>query len=295
MLASVVKLTGAITVDVSDSFSTRTVTLVSGGATRYARVFLADVSDAGTSASAPYDVLTELEAALNAAPGSSLWMVRLSSLGAVRITYSGTGTATLTWSGTDLRNLLGFAGDLTIPTGTSNTATYAPGGCIVATAADEQDSGWQPVGAGLEANETRGGKTISVGSFARKLTRTLTLRLLPLTLAEQTSGERLTPAFPEDTVANSSRYSTPSATAFYNAAFSAHEFIGCVHRIPSAPAAFAIGDLQTLVAGTSTTYDTGYVSAETLRGGELFPLSVPGWYARRDLVLRLNREARDER
>lgn len=296
LLSQVVRLAGAITVDVVDSHSTRTVTLVGSGTTRYARVYLADTGAAGTTAAAPWDVLDKLEDTLNAAPGSTLWTVRLDPVGAVRITYLGTGTGTLTWSGTNLRNLLGFNVGISLGAGASELAAFAPGGCIVATCADENDNGWQPVATGVATGETLAGTVVAVDSGHRKLTRSLVLRLLPYTLVEQTAGEYLTPAFAQDIASNNTRWSSPSSTAYFNGGgYSAHEFLATVHRIAAAPAAFAIGSLQELIAGSESEYDVGYVSSETLRGSELFPLSVPGWYARRDLVLRLNRTERDGR
>lgn len=295
MLAQVVTLVGAVTVAVSDSFSTRTITLVSGGSTTYARVFLADGAASGTTASSPIDLLRTLEALLNAAPGSSLWLVRLDPTGAVRVTYQGTGTGTITWSGTSLRNLLGFTAGLSIAAGGSSLATYAPGGCVIAPCAAEDDSDWQPIATGVAAGETQTGAVVALDSTYRRLARKLQLRFLPKTPAEQTSGERLTPALPTDSVANSTRYTAPASAAYFEQGYSAHEFIATAHRTAGAPCAFALGDLQELIAGSATTFDVGYLSATTLRGGELFPLSVPGWFARRDCVLEINRTARVSR
>ena len=53
MLAQVLVLTGELSVQVVDSHSTRTVTLVAAGATRYARVHLAGTAAAGDGAGAP--------------------------------------------------------------------------------------------------------------------------------------------------------------------------------------------------------------------------------------------------
>lgn len=295
LLAQVIKLVGTIEVAVTDSFSTRTVTLVAAATTRYGRIYLAAAGAAGTSASGPYDILDAFEDALNAAPGAAYWSVRLQASGAVRITYNSTGTGTITWTSTDLRNLLGFTGNLSLAQDAYSTATYAPGGCIVASCADEEDTGWQATPTGVASSETLAGVAVVSDSTHRKISRACTLRLLPFTQAEQTSGERLTPAFPEETTANAARWTTPSATAYYSAAFSAHEFVATVHRIAGAPAAFSIGGLQSLIATSTTTFDVGYVSTETLRGGDLFPHSVPGWYARRDLILRLNRTSRADR
>lgn len=292
MLAQVVTLTGAITLSVADSFSTRTITVVAGGSTSYARVFLADGTATGTTPSTPLDLLRTLETLLNAAPAATLWLVRLDPTGAVRITYQGTGTGTVTWVGTSLRNLLGFTGNLSIAAAGSSLATYAPGGCLIAPCATESDTGWQPIATGVAAGETQTGAVVALDSTYRKLSRKIQLRFLPATPAEQASGERLTPALPADSVANSARYTAPTSLSYFEVGYSAHEFIATAHRTAGAPAAFALGDLQELIAASSTTFDVGYLSAATLRGGELFPLSAPGWFARRDVNLEINRTAR---
>lgn len=300
MLAQVLVLTGELSVQVQDAHSTRTVTLVAGGSTEYARAFLADRTAAGTSSSVPYDLLDAFEDLLNTAPAATYWTVRLDPTGAVRITYAhGSGTGKVNWSagtgGTTIRNLLGHTG---ADTGSLNPAgsilgAYAPAGTIVASAADDSDGGWQPRPVSVASATTAGGTTYAIDAGSRTDRRSIRLRLLPYTSTEQTSGEYLTPAFPPDVAASSSRWKSPSTT-YYTGAYanSAHELVAACHRA-TGELGLCIGELQTLIAGTTTDFDTGSLMSSSVRVEEdLFPLSVPGWYARRDLALSITRTGR---
>jgi len=303
MLAQVLVLTGELSVEVDDSHSTRTVTLVAAGATRYARVFLAGTAAAGTSVGAPYDLLTAFTSALNAAPGSAYWSVTLDPKGAVKITYNGgSGNGKLAWNtatgGTTLRNLLGHVGNNTgnLAVGASKLGDYAPAGTIVATAADESDSAYQVRPVSFAVATTAGGTTYGIDAGSRTARRSVRLRMLPQTISEQGAGEYLTPAFPPDTSASSSRWTSPSTT-YYTGAYadSAHEFIAACHRVPG-ELGVVINGLQPLIAGSTSDYDVGSLEASTARAeDDLFPLSVAGWYKYRDLVLRLTRTARASR
>ena len=300
MLAQVLVLTGELSVQVVDSHSTRTITLVAAGATRYARVYLAPTAAAGTSASAPYDLLTAFQSALNAAPAASYWSVSLDPVGAVRIAYNGgSGTGKIVWGtgtgGTTIRNLLGHAGGDTgsLAVGASKLGDYAPAGCIVAVAADESDSAYQVRPVSFAVATTAGGTTYGIDAGSRTARRAVRLRLLPQTIAEQGSGEYLTPAFPPDTSGSSSRWTSPSTT-YYTGAYadSAHEFVAACHRV-TGELGVVINGLQQMIAGSVTDFDTGSLEASTARAeSDLFPLSVPGWYKYRDLVLSLTRTAR---
>lgn len=300
MLAQVLVLTGELSVQVVDSHSTRTITLVAAGVTRYARVYLAPTAAAGTSASVPYDLLTALQSALNAAPASAFWSVALDSLGAVRITYNGgSGTGKIAWNtgtgGTTLRNLLGHVGNDTgnLAVGGSKLGDYAPAGTIVATAADETDSAYQVRPVSFAVATTAGGTTYGIDAGSRTARRSVRLRMLPQTIGEQGAGEYLTPAFPPDTSASSSRWTSPSTT-YYTGAYadSAHELVAACHRMPG-ELGVCINGLQQMIAGSVTDFDVGSIEASSARAEEdLFPLSVAGWYKYRDLVLRLTRTAR---
>lgn len=300
MLAQVLVLTGELSVEVTDSHSSRTVTLVAAGVTRYARVYLAPTAAAGTSASVPYDLLTALQTALNAAPGSAFWSVALDPKGAVRITYNGgSGTGKVAWNtatgGTTLRNLIGHTGSNTgsLAPGASKLGDYAPAGTIVATAADESDSAYQVRPVSFAVATTAGGTTYGIDAGSRTARRSVRLRMLPQTIGEQGAGEYLTPAFPPDTSGSSSRWTSPSTT-YYTGAYadSAHELVAACHRVPG-ELGVVINGLQQMIAGSVTDFDVGSIEAATARAeDDLFPLSVAGWYKYRDLVLRLTRTAR---
>lgn len=300
MLAQVLVLTGELSVQVTDSHSTRTITLVAAGVTRYARVYLAPTAAAGTSASVPYDLLTALQTALNAAPASAFWSVSLDPLGAVRVTYNGgSGTGKISWTtgtgGTTIRNLLGHVGNDTgnLAVGGSKLGDYAPAGTIIATAADETDSAYQVRPVSFAVATTAGGTTYGIDAGSRTARRSVRLRMLPQTISEQGAGEYLTPAFPPDTSGSSSRWTSPSTT-YYTGAYadSAHELVAACHRV-TGELGITINGLQQLIAGSTTDFDVGSIEASSARAeDDLFPLSVPGWYKYRDLVLRLTRTAR---
>ncbi len=303
MLAQVLVLTGELSVQVIDSHSTRTVTLVAAGATRYARVFLAGTAAAGTTTGAPYDLLTAFTSALNAAPASAYWSVTLLPAGNVQIAYNGgSGTGQIDWSvgtgGTTIRNLLGHTGSSTgaISVNGVKLGAYAPAGCIIATAADESDSAYQVRPVSFAVATTAGGTTYGIDAGTRTARRSVRLRLLPQTETEQGASEYLTPAFPPDTSGSSSRWTSPSTT-YYTGAYadSAHEFVAACHRAPG-ELGVCINGLQPLIAGSTSDYDVGSLEAATARAeDDLFPLSVAGWYKYRDLVLRLTRTARASR
>lgn len=300
MIAQVLVLTGELSVEVTDSHSTRTVTLVAAGVTRYARVYLAPTAAAGTSASVPYDLLTALQTALNAAPSASFWSVTLDPKGAVKITYNGgSGTGKISWitgtGGTTIRNLLGHTGNDTgnLSVNSSKLGDYAPAGTIVATAADETDSAYQVRPVSFAVATTAGGTTYGIDAGSRTARRSVRLRMLPQTISEQGAGEYLTPAFPPDTSASSSRWTSPSTT-YYTGAYadSAHELVAACHRV-TGELGITINGLQQMISGAVTDFDVGSIEASSARAeDDLFPLSVPGWYKYRDLVLRLTRTAR---
>lgn len=289
MLAQTLKLNGPYTIDVQDSHSTRTVTLVSGGATRYARVLLAKSTDTGTTVSAPFELLSTLQALFNAAPATTLWRVELDLTGRVVITYTGSGTGTLTFNQTALQYLLGLSSPTTSGSAGARYASLAPNACIIAVCADESDTDWQVRPTGVAAAETQAGVTYAVDSGNRAIVRSIRLRMLPRTLLELGAGEYLTAALPYDEAASSTRWTAPATNAWSTQlGYSAHEFIATAHRIPGAQCGFCIGTLQEYLGGVGG-FVVGSISAETLRSEEVFPLSVEGFYKYRDCVLRVTR------
>lgn len=288
LLAHTVKLDGPYDIAVTDSFSTRLVTVIAGGATRYARLQLADPLATGTAVDAPLELLSTIQAALNAAPGTGLWNVSTGSDGRVCISYGGVGTGTLVFNQTALRNLLGWSTNYTASVGPIYGARL-PAACLIATCADETDTDWQIRPTGVAAAETQGGVTYAVDSGNRAVTRAIRLRFLPTTSSELGSGEYLTPALPPDTAASSSRWTAPSTTAWgQDDHYTAHEFIATAHRLPGARCGFAIGNAQSLF-GSAGGFVVGSISAETLRSEETFPLTVEGFYKYRDCVMKITR------
>lgn len=288
LLAQTIQLDGPYTIDVQDSHSTRTVTIVAGGATRYARVLLAKGSDTGTTVGAPLELLSTIQTALNAAPATLLWQLALDSSGRVSITYTGSGTGHLTFNQTALQSLLGWLGGFSASASTVY-GTIPPKACLVAVCADESDTDWQVRPTGVAAAETQAGVTYAVDSGNRAIVRAIRLRMLPRTGSEVDAGEYLTPALPADEAASSTRWTAPSTTAWTTAGYyTAHEFVATAHRLPGAQCGFCIGTLQEYLSGSGG-FVVGSISAETLRSEETFPLSVEGFYKYRDCVLRVTR------
>lgn len=289
MLAQTIKLDGPYTIYVQDSHSTRTVTLVSGGATLYARVLLAKSTDTGTAVSAPFELLGTIQTLLNAAPASTLWRVELDVSGRVAITYAGGGTGQLTFNQSALQYLLGLSSPTTSGPAGTRYGSVAPNACIIAACADESDTDWQVRPTGVAAAETQAGVTYAVDSGNRAITRSIRLRMLPRTLSEIGAGEYLTAALPYDKASSSTRWTTPATSAWgTQLGYSAHEFVATAHRIPGARCGFAIGTLQEYLSGIGG-FVVGSISAETLRSEEVFPLSVEGFYKYRDCVLKVTR------
>ena len=293
LMAQVLTLVGEISVSVTDSFSTRTITLVAAAATKYGRVYLAPTAAAGTLISAPLEVLNTFETLLNAAvPGNNYWAVRMTASGAVKITYNGgAGTGTITWTanGTGLRNILGFTGTVgPLAVAASTTGTYAPGGCIVSLCAGEDDSHWQSYGGNIAAASTADGRTIALDTEYQSVRRTLRLRMVPHTQSEATSEIR-TPCFPLETTGNSTRWTTPTTTGYLlDGAYSVHQFLATAHRTSAdARVAMMIGTFQTQLVASSPTYVLGSITADALKADEKFPLSVPGYYRWHDVNLTL--------
>lgn len=291
LMAQVLTLVGEISVSVTDSFSTRTITLVAPATTKYGRVYLAPTAAAGTLISAPLEVLNTFETLLNAA-APNFWQVRMTTSGAVKITYvGGSGTGTITWTanGTGLRNILGFANTVgPLAVAASTTGTYAPGGCIVALCAGEDDSHWQSYGGNIAAASTADGRTIALDTEYQSVRRTLRLRMVPHTQTEATSEIR-TPCFPMENTTQSSRWTAPTSTGYLSdGAYTVHQFIATAHRSSAdARVAMMIGTFQPQLVSSTPTYVLGSITADALKADEKFPLSVPGYYRWHDVNLML--------
>ena len=299
-LAQTLTLAGTISFSVTDSFSTRTITIVAGGTTRYSRVYLAVRTDTGTTLATPHELLTTVQTALNAAPGSSYWTVALTTAGVVKITYNGgAGTGTITWTanGLGLRNIFGFTGTATsaLAVGGSTTATQPPTGCIVSLCSDASDSAWQTQSASDATATTVSGKTVQFTSGYQSMRRQIRLRLHPALWTNASANEYFSPCHPLDNAANSTRWNTPATTGYLDAVvYSVHEFVATAHR-PGADAqiGMSVGEFQSMIAGSITDFDVGSLDADTVRGSEnAYPLSVPGWSARRDVPLKITRTSR---
>lgn len=142
----------------------------------YYRMFLASASASGSGTNEdPKEYLDAVETVLGA-----LYTVTLQSDGFVRIAYSGTGTATLTWgTGETIGRLMGFSGaTCVIAAGSYTTATYHPMACIYALGAmDSRD--WTSAPTDDSYATTAGGQTYGWGGARHLITKSFGLKYHP--------------------------------------------------------------------------------------------------------------------
>ena len=278
LMAQPIRLAGAWTCTARDAAgSPRTVTIVAGGSTVYARPYLAKSIGAG-SVTDPFELFILVQTALNTALPSG-WTIQITTDARTKVTYNDAGTGRID-SG-ELTALLGFTGAVgPLATGASQTSTYPPVGLIAAFSLTE-DSGWEPLPSHVAASMTAGGVVVAVTSELCTVLRTFGLRFHPRTWAEQPSGEYISPAFPPD--ASPALFTQPVApTKASVAPWSVHEFL---MTAAGKKCGFALSNAQQLIANTIATFDVGYLAPETYerrRGRAILPQQSPTWNARRD-------------
>lgn len=276
-------LTGAHNVSVTDSAGTNTRNLNVDTGTHYYRTFLAaQTAGVGTEA-APSDLLYTVETQLNAAR----WSVRLRSNGLVRITYLGAGTGTITWSSTTIRKLLGFSGTVgPLATNAYTEGDYLPTHCIFAIAFN-QDSGFRRIAPKVAGVELPTGVASVWSDRTQGYSREGTIILAPRDWSSRTTLDAAgTPMMPVNTSlwlqpASASNGPDPAQTPPWSISdqlgVQLSQRWGC-----------AFGDLQTLIAGTTTAFDVCSVRPGFLKQSDRIRPSVNGYNERwsADLELR---------
>lgn len=274
MLAQGLALASSTTVFFTDDAGSSGVLLLAG----WYRVFLAPpIGDADGTEAKPYELLGVLEAGLV----DTRWRVRLTSTGRVKITYLGTGTGTISWSTGDalaIRNVLGFAANISLLTGASATAPFAPCG-VLYMLSRENCTGWVATAAGHAAARAGNGMVTGRTDNRRVRTQRWTSRVHPRTNAEAlTYGSFCTPVFPPDSWV--SRALQPSGPMGVEPPWSVDEF--CTTAL-GRRLGMALGTLQDMIAFARYDYEVGYLSPETSAGLKL-PKSSGNWKAFHDLA-----------
>lgn len=271
MLAQTFQLSASQTAKTTDDRGGPTARTVAAG---WYRSRLCPAAGAGTETD-PAEFLNAVEAAL----GSSKWVVQQVASGFVEVGYVGTGTGTIDWSTGNLGLLLGFSASSIGPLspGSAATGTYLPSHCVLAIACDP-DTGWVD-GPGRFAGAALPDGTVYGWHDGRAtMRRSATFRLLPRDwTVRATLSAQGTPAYPVNT-----RWLSPSTSEPYQALpWSALDTLATA---ASRQCGVTWGDFEAIIAGTVTSYDVVYLAPETFTAGTRLSLSVAGYDGRRDVA-----------
>jgi hypothetical protein len=287
-LNATLALTTSYTATVVDQHDVggRTATFGTGATTTYWRVCVAAVSGTpSTSAGSPVHLLVYLQTQLNAGSGGgNYWTVAINSSGFVAISYSGTGTGTITWSGTVIRNILGFTGNVSCASGGTQTATYHPTH-VAYFLGTSNATNWVDDPPLCAIDTSRDGSTYGLTDTQGLRTYTFDGLFHPYdwgtraTLGMSSTASSATPIWGDST-----RFKTRSATAgivppsglvdFFHACRANNSVSGM------AKCGALIGNFQSAVLGTVSTFDEVYLSADTLTKTNAAKPSVANWNAR---------------
>lgn len=248
------------------------------------RTFLAD--GAGNSHTDPAELVAAVQTALDA----SKWTVALGTNGRITFTYLGSGTGTISFSSaTNLRSVLGLTGNIgPLATNASSTATYLPTHCVFAFACDP-DTGWVDDAGRFAGAALPDGTVYGWGDGRASFTRRATFRALPKDWTARTSlGASGTPVFGLASRRQSPSTGEPGQTPPWGA-------LDTLATAPALQCGVAWGDLQALIAGTSTAYELVYLAPTMLTGGSRVSFFVPGYDARRDFAWELTYAGEAER
>lgn len=247
-----------------------------------ARVFLAGAATgSGVDETDPLELLSVVEANL----GTDDWQVRMGIDGRVRVTYLSSTSGTITWgTAIVIARLLGFVdATLTVAEGETATAPYPPMGVIYCKAR-EKATDWTMRAAGFAGSLAGDGRVAGRSDGRRLLTQTFTSRVHPRTWSEADEyGSYATPLQSQDTTP--ARIFQPTGPLGVLPPWSVDEFAATAlgHRC-----AFALGTFQSLVAGTRTDFEVGYLLPEMIRDLKS-PKAAGNWRAFRDVDFALSR------
>lgn len=285
-ICQVLTLTTKYDLTVTDSAGVgRTVTLGTNLTPTYWRTFLASSATPttpSTTITSPKSLIAHLQAQLNAAIGSTKWLVTMSATGSVQIQWTGaTNPATITWdAGNVIRNALGFTAGVSLAPNATATATYHPTHTIYSVSRRD-DTGWIIVPQRRAVAELPNGTVFGWQDGTQRRRRSFTLGFHPYDWSTRSAaGANGTPLW-----GDSSRETSPSITAGVVPPWSLSDFFAtCLGYRCGA----ALGTYQTVLTGATTTCDAVYVGADTLTADAVQALEQANnsnWYRWPGVVL----------
>lgn len=279
MVAQSFELTGAQTIEATDSGGIgRLVNIQSSGTYTY-RIFLANYSEGVGSAAWPFDLLRSIVDALG-----GIWDLTLTAQGFVQVTYTGGGTGTMLLPIT-VRTILGFTGAIgPLTSGSSKVGTYPPTHCVFSLnfAGDE---GWNRraprTAAQTMPNGTVYGWTDRTPGALRRVSFQLHPKSQVVKDAHNTAnpGDPMlgTPVYPPDSRFLDSYTGEPGQSPPWSV-------LDTLNIQVDQSLAVAFGNFQDILAGSGdVTYDVCFLTPDTLKSGGTVVPSVTGWDARYDV------------
>jgi hypothetical protein len=264
-------------VSVTDSHSTRSVSVGTAATTTYWRTAFGLSGATGSTEASPKSLVNALQTALNAAPGSAFWTVTVTAGGYVKITYNGgAGAASITFTAAEVRNQLGFTGNLTFSApAASQTASHQIPSAILSIAR-VNDTEFSPEPMARAVGATEDGKVYGWVNTSRRMLRKFDLRFHPLDATAKTS---LSASGTPYRSATKSRWLAPSADFGQTPPWTLLDFFGAAGGTRLAG---FFGNFQDAIAGTVTTYDAVYLTPDSLEERRPAKPSLATWNQRFD-------------
>lgn len=261
LIALPVKWTASLSATVDDAAGLGPRTLIPSGTT-WTRTFLAP-STGGTSEDSPTDLLRLVETALNLGGPPVSWSVTLSDTGLVKIEYLDAGTGEIVWgAAAALGRALGFTSNVgPMALGAPQYGDTLPAFCWFPYSL-EGDTGPRAEHSLLSAAMHANGSVTAFDEGTQLVTRTMRARYAPASESVRTTrGMYATPFYPPSNAPT--RWTAPSiAPGSCPEAWTVHETLSCAIGLRCA---YVIGDLQSLIAGSSTSYYEGAFDPESAR------------------------------
>lgn len=235
----------------------------------YARIYLAQSANLGTSEEDALELLQFVEDALGAD-----WTVALGTDGYVRITFSGSLLGEIDWAGAeDIARLLGFTtSTLSFVADETKVAPYQPVGVMYSVSIDSTD--WTATPNESAYAMTAGGVGYGWGSETDLVTKTVSLGHHPRTPADAAAlGSPLTPMWPADNL--SETWSAPTGPIGVLGPWTVSKFLA-TSRGRMIAAVFS--NFQTFGAGS--VYELGYQTPESIARAKAISPQVAGWRQR---------------
>jgi hypothetical protein len=260
-----------------------TVTIGTAATLTFWRIYIASSASAATpstSVGSPKNLLAHIDAKL-----SANWVVALNTAGFVTFRYTGAGTGTIVFPDTTLRNALGYQANISLASGATSQASYHPTHTAYFLGAANATN-WQDDPPLAALAETRDGRTYGYADSAAVQTYTFDGLYHPYEWNSRTAlGLSATDSSATPYQGDASRRKTRASTAGITPPFGLTDFFyACVannsYDANGAKCGALLGTFQTALAGTTTTFDEVFVSAETLTKRNAAKPSIPNWSLR---------------